>query len=159
MDKYTKPREVVQPKDHEPDQIEQMANITDLAQPSLSDIMAAIQDIRGTIEIKIDSIATEMNLLRADFQKTNDKVTEHKSAIESLQTENRALRKQVIELHRNTKIHKTKLDDLEGRSRQNNIRITGIPEKAEGAAVDLFVEDLILKGLRPHGLSDYFSVE
>ena len=120
MDKYTKPRESHQQKDHESGLSDQVTSNVDSVQPSLTDIMAANQDIGGTIEVKIDSVATEMNL-RTDFRKTNDRVTENKSAIATLQTENRTLEQPVLELHRTVKIHETKLDDLEGRSRWNNI--------------------------------------
>ena len=121
--------------------------------------MSAIQGIRGVLEIKVDSVATEVTLLLADFRKISDQISENKSAITTLQAENQTLKQRVLELQRSTTAHESKLDDLEGRSRRNNIRITGVPEKAEGAAEDLFVEDLVLKGLRPHGLSAFFSVE
>ena len=76
-----------------------------------------------------------------------------------MQLENKELKSQVLELQRMTGNIAEKMDDYEGRLRRNNIRITGVPEKAEGPAVDLFVEDLVTKRLGAGGLSRYFSVE
>ena len=51
------------------------------------------------------------------------------------------------------------LDDYEWRSHRNNVRILGVPEKSEGPSADIFVEELITKGLQPRGLSKFFGVE
>ena len=79
MDKYTTSRELRQQKEQEPEPTEKTPRDSDPVQPSLADIMAAIQDVRGTLEVKIDSIVTEVNLLRADFRKTNESVGKQSS--------------------------------------------------------------------------------
>ncbi|KAJ1098336.1 hypothetical protein NDU88_003451 [Pleurodeles waltl] len=48
-------------------------------EPSLSTIMAAIQDIIGTIEPKLDTVTVDIILLRAVFKKIAEKVTAAKS--------------------------------------------------------------------------------
>lgn len=40
---------------------------------------------------------------------------------------------------------KLKLEDLENRSRQNNIRVIGVPERAEGARPTAFMETFLLE--------------
>ncbi|KAJ1185308.1 hypothetical protein NDU88_002102 [Pleurodeles waltl] len=43
--------------------------------------------------------------------------------------------------------------------RTEQLRIVGVPEKTEGPAVAIFVEDLILQQLQPRGLLNNVSVE
>ena len=157
--KVTKPRETLYVEEGESQRLPDKATSEEIMQPSLADIMTALQGVRTTLETKIDAVSTEITLLRADFHKMRDRVTETEKNIVVLRAENQQLKQQVQGLQRTTTAQGVKLDDLEGRSRRNNIRITGVPEKAEGRSADLFVEDLIKEGLRPHGLSNYFSVE
>ena len=159
LDKYTKPKKnLVDPP------MEVAVSQTGPGQgvsgdPSLADIMTAIRGIQETLEIKMDSISTEVNLLRADFGRMKDRVKDNQGVVASLQSENKDLRRQVQELQRTSDRVAEKMDYIEGRARRNNIRITGVPERAEGPAADLLVEDLVLKGLKARGLSKYFSVE
>ncbi|KAJ1135639.1 hypothetical protein NDU88_002077 [Pleurodeles waltl] len=48
---------------------------TEGTEPSLSDIMAAICDLKGIIDPKLDVVTIDVNLLRADFKKISGKVT------------------------------------------------------------------------------------
>ena len=89
----------------------------------------------------------------------NDKVKENTKDIKALKTDSSTFKKQIYDLQSYTSEIAAKLEDLEGRSRRNNIRIIGVPEKAEGLATDLFVEKLIVEGLHPRGLSKIFSNE
>ncbi|KAJ1140747.1 hypothetical protein NDU88_007085 [Pleurodeles waltl] len=51
------------------------------------------------------------------------------------------------------------LQDAEGRSWQNNVRLLVFPERAEGNATEAFVENWIRDVLQPAGLSRVFVVE
>ena len=123
------------------------------------DVMAALQGIQGTMDNKMDKITSEVSLLRADFRKMNDTIKDNKEAISSLQSENKALKGQVQKLTEFAHMAADKLEDIEGRSRRNNVRIIGIPEKLEGPSVELYVENLILEELKPKGLSKHFTIE
>lgn len=74
-------------------------------------------------------------------------------------TDTSELQKKVEDLQ----VHSAKLEaqlvDYEGRSRRNNVRILGIPEKSEEPAMDLFVEELVMNYLKPTRLSKFFTVE
>lgn len=128
-------------------------------EPSLSSIMSAIQTLGTTLETKIDKVSIEMNLLRADLNKTSDRAKTNETNIEDLQGRTKRLEQQVQQLvhqHRQVSI---KLDDQEGRARRNNIRVVGVPEGREGSSVDLFLEELILNHLQPKRLSKCFTIE
>ncbi|KAJ1162251.1 hypothetical protein NDU88_002719 [Pleurodeles waltl] len=43
-------------------------------EPLLSEIMAAIHDLKGSLEPRLDAVAIDVGLLWADLQKVSDKV-------------------------------------------------------------------------------------
>ena len=157
LDKFTRPKEA--DKGSLPSVQDDQQSLASATEPSLTDIMAAIQGIQVTLEGKMDAISTEVTLLRADFGKMKERIKDNQGAVSTLQSENKELKSQMRELMKTTDKIVDKLDEYEGRMRRNNVRITGVPEKMEGPTVDLFVEDLVSKGLKVKGLSNYFSVE
>ena len=116
-------------------------------------------DVKGVLETKIDTTAIEVNLIRADLKKINTRLQTAEDTIQTLTSQNKELAQQVKHLQRSSETMATRIEDQEGRSRRNNIRITGVPEKMEGPSVELFVEKLIIEGLQPRGLSKMFTVE
>ncbi|KAJ1155517.1 hypothetical protein NDU88_008247 [Pleurodeles waltl] len=58
-----------------------VANLHTADDPSLSAIMAAIQDLKGTIEPKLDAVTEDITLLQTDFKKITEKVTAAESHI------------------------------------------------------------------------------
>ncbi|CAL9707344.1 unnamed protein product [Knipowitschia caucasica] len=59
-----------------------------------------------------------------------------------------AVRDTLLDLINNQRALQSKMSDLEGRSRRNNIRIYGIAEKTEGTSMPAFIESFILNELR-----------
>ncbi|KAJ1135865.1 hypothetical protein NDU88_002294 [Pleurodeles waltl] len=56
-------------------------------EPSRAELLAAIQCSRVALEGKIETVAVEVNLLRADFRNVSDKVKVVEGSIVELQTE------------------------------------------------------------------------
>lgn len=52
-----------------------------------------------------------------------------------------------------------KVDDLEKRSRRNNIRLVGVPEKAEGRDPVVFFESWLATSIGKDSLSPFFAIE
>lgn len=122
---------------------------------TLLDIMGLLQQMQSSM----GAIATDINLIRADMAKFTERIKAVETTTELLTTDTKALKQQVLLLETETQILKSKLDEQEGRSRRNNIRLIGVPEKVGGQALDLFVEELVTKRLQPRGLSKFFSIE
>ncbi|KAJ1101284.1 hypothetical protein NDU88_006356 [Pleurodeles waltl] len=61
------------------------------------------------------------------------------------------LEEQFRSLTKKSSVMDAKLEDQEGRSRRNNVRVVGVPEGMEGPSADLFVEDLVLNKLETTG--------
>ncbi|KAJ1181036.1 hypothetical protein NDU88_006247 [Pleurodeles waltl] len=56
-------------------------------EPSLAELLAAIQGSRVTLEGKIETVAVEVNLLQANLRKVSDKVKVAEGSIVELRTE------------------------------------------------------------------------
>ncbi|KAJ1215353.1 hypothetical protein NDU88_002962 [Pleurodeles waltl] len=66
-------------------------------EPSRAELLTAIQGSRVALEIKTETLAVEVNLLRAYIQKVSDKVKVAEGSIVELPTEVGALRKQMVQ--------------------------------------------------------------
>ncbi|KAL3045290.1 hypothetical protein OYC64_013535 [Pagothenia borchgrevinki] len=86
----------------------------------------------------IQAIETSMN----DFQ---GRITTVESTLADIVQENKQL--------------KLKVDDLENRSRRCNIRITGIPERAEGARPTTFIESFLAEIFGPDAFPRPLTVD
>ncbi|KAJ1153343.1 hypothetical protein NDU88_006104 [Pleurodeles waltl] len=111
------------------------------------------------LEGKIEPVAVQVNLLRADLWKVSDKVKVAEGSIVELQTEVGALRKQMVQANSTVGRLEARLEDPEGRSGRNNVRLLGFLECAEGSAAEAFVKSWIRDVLQPTGLSRVFVVE
>ncbi|KAJ1092772.1 hypothetical protein NDU88_005882 [Pleurodeles waltl] len=67
-------------------------------EPSHAELLAAIQGARVALEGEIETVAVEVNLLRADLRKVSDKVKVAGGTIVDLQTEVGTLRKQMAQV-------------------------------------------------------------
>ncbi|KAJ1108057.1 hypothetical protein NDU88_005441 [Pleurodeles waltl] len=126
-------------------------------EPSLSTIMAAISDLKQTLEPKLDAVTIDVSLVRADFKKLTEKATRAETHIQALKSMSKRLEEHVQLLAKLQKAMEARLEDMKGET--NNIRLVGVPEGAEGPSVDLFQEDLILNELRTKRISTFFSVD
>ncbi|KAJ1108772.1 hypothetical protein NDU88_006142 [Pleurodeles waltl] len=61
----------------------------------LSEMMAAIHDLEGSLEPRLDAVAVDVALLRADLKKVSKKVTTVKTDIAHLQSTSKTLADQV----------------------------------------------------------------
>lgn len=121
--------------------------------------MAAITSGKKLLEAKIDSVSTEVTLIRADMHSMNTRLKEVEIKTGSLVTDTSELQQQMTNLQKYTTKLEEQLDYYGGRSRRNNVPILGVPENADDPATDLFVEDLVTKFLKPVRLSKFFTVQ
>ncbi|KAJ1116503.1 hypothetical protein NDU88_004713 [Pleurodeles waltl] len=122
---------------------------------SRAELLMAIQGSRVVLEGKIEMVADEVNLLQVDLRKVSDKVKVAEGSIAELQTEVGMLQNQIVQATSTV----GRLEGAEGRSRRNNVRLLGFPERAEGSDTESFVENWIRDVLQPTELSRVFLVE
>ncbi|KAJ1165302.1 hypothetical protein NDU88_005730 [Pleurodeles waltl] len=63
-------------------------------EPLLSEIMAAIHDLKGSLEPRLGAVTIDVGLLQADLQKVSDKVSTAETDIVRLQSTSKALEEQ-----------------------------------------------------------------
>ncbi|KAJ1162915.1 hypothetical protein NDU88_003379 [Pleurodeles waltl] len=95
-------------------------------------IMAAIQDVKGTLEPKLNAATVDAALLRVDLKMASKKVTTDELHVNLLQSTTKRLESQVQLLTQQTNTMAAKLDDQKDRARRNNIWVVGVPEGTEG---------------------------
>ncbi|KAJ1209239.1 hypothetical protein NDU88_004617 [Pleurodeles waltl] len=128
-------------------------------EPSRAEVLAAIEDSRVALEGKIETVAVEVNLLKADLRKVLDKVKVAGGSIAEIQSEVGTLQSQVAQATSTVGQLEARLEDAEARSCWNNVRLLGFQERAEGLTVESFVESWIKDVLQPVGLSGVSVVE
>ncbi|KAJ1082891.1 hypothetical protein NDU88_003054 [Pleurodeles waltl] len=69
-----------------------------VAEPSLREIKSAIQDLKGTLEPKLDTVTIDVGLLQAEMEKISEKVTKVEENINGLQATTKQLKEQVAAL-------------------------------------------------------------
>ncbi|KAJ1123564.1 hypothetical protein NDU88_002033 [Pleurodeles waltl] len=99
------------------------------------------QGIPGANIAKIDSMALEVALLHVDLMTVMEWVTNTEGQVSELQLEVNTHKKNVTELQSLVTTLNCWVEDVEGRSRRNNLRFVGIPERAEGQSTKLFSEE------------------
>ncbi|KAJ1113904.1 hypothetical protein NDU88_002144 [Pleurodeles waltl] len=99
--------------------------MTTAEEPSQAKILATIQGSRVALESKIETVAVEVNLLRADLRKVSDKVKVAEGSIVELQTEVVVLHKQMVQATSTVGRLEAQLEDAEGRSQRDSIRLLG----------------------------------
>ncbi|KAJ1112528.1 hypothetical protein NDU88_000791 [Pleurodeles waltl] len=152
MEQYTMPVPLPQRQTQLGGPRDVLSTLVTAEEPSKAELLAAIQCSRVALEGKIETVVVEVNLFRADLRKVFDKVKLAEGSIVELQTEVGALRKQMVQVTSTVRRLEARLEDAEGRSRQNNVRLLGFPEHTEGTTVEGFVESWIKDGLQPVGL-------
>lgn len=116
---------------------------------ALASIASMLEDHRASISTDLKSTIAALELKLKRMQTTINEHGERLTSLEShteLQDQQiQALEERCVALARtNTKL-KAKTADLESRTRQNNIRIVGHPESAEGPRPTSFFADLLVE--------------
>ncbi|KAJ1185767.1 hypothetical protein NDU88_002554 [Pleurodeles waltl] len=115
--------------------------------------------LREALEGTIESVAIEVNLLREDLRKVSGKMRIAEGSIVELELEMGNLWRQVEVVTSKNRTFEAWIEDAEGKSRRNNVRLLDFPERAEGVSTEKFVENWIRSTLQPKGLSSLFTID
>ncbi|KAL2082772.1 hypothetical protein ACEWY4_022590 [Coilia grayii] len=116
-------------------------------------------DICSKIELAIGGVQADIAAVREELTSSvtslHETVNDQGGRLKELETSAAAtcdsmsaMKRTVSELQSQVKVLQTKCEDLENRSRRNNIRLVGIPEDQEGTMVIEFVSNLLQEVLR-----------
>ncbi|KAJ1091260.1 hypothetical protein NDU88_004387 [Pleurodeles waltl] len=90
------------------------SGLLSVEEPLRAEILTAIQGSRVALEGKIETVAVEVNLLRADLRKVSDKVKVVEGSIVELQAEVGTLRKQMAQAGSTVGRLEARLEDAPG---------------------------------------------
>lgn len=122
-------------------------------------IMAAIAACQTALMTKIDDLQTDITRLRYDMDKVRDRTTEAERRLGEVEDSAHATSTTVSVLQQQVETLQARAEDAENRSRRNNVRLIGLPERAEGSHPELFAEQLLREVLSPLTLSTCFVIE
>lgn len=128
-------------------------------EPSLKQIMAAIQACQSTLTEHIDGLRVDLSFLKQDMQSVKERTTEAEQRISDLEDVVRPLEGSVQSAQKDLAAHTDKLGDMEDRLRRNNIRLVGFPEGAEGRQVEDFLEQWLKDNMDAATFSRLFAIE
>lgn len=101
--------------------------------PSTSDIMKAILSFKQDFHTEMDGMLAEINTVQFDVKQCSGRISEAEQRISTAEDTINRLEAVVDKLEKKAKLLANKVDDLECRSRRNNVRVLGIPEGEEGS--------------------------
>ncbi|KAJ1143555.1 hypothetical protein NDU88_009863 [Pleurodeles waltl] len=123
--------------------------------PSEMSVRAMFMELKTSlagIDAKLDHVTERLDRIRA-------RVDDHDARFETLETRTSDIedarsgdREQIAQMERLMEVIRNKNEDLEARSRRNNIRIVGLPETTDMSRMEDFVENM-LQELFPGELS------
>lgn len=98
---------------------------TSNANLSNGDIVRPIEAMENRVSSKIDGVLEAVKEVKEKLKEAEERISSAEDDMEKIHSHTNALETQV-------KAFQNKVDDLECRSRRNNLRIVGLPEKEEG---------------------------
>lgn len=122
-------------------------------------LMVAIQASSAGLTGKMEEIKTDIGLIRQDMQSIRDRMAEVENRISHLEDTVINIPKMIATVEKQIGTWQQKTDDFENRMRHNNIRIIGLPEKAEGFNPGDFIEKWLINILPDMEVSKAFAVE
>ncbi|KAJ1138823.1 hypothetical protein NDU88_005204 [Pleurodeles waltl] len=131
MEQHITPAQLPQRQTHMGGPGEVWETLATAEELSHAELLPAIEGSRVVLDGKIKAVAVEVNLLQTDLRKVSDKVKVVERSIVDLEMEVSTLRKQMAQVTSPVGMLKARLEDSEGRSRRNNVRLLGFLESAK----------------------------
>lgn len=129
------------------------------ANEALATTLKAIHQSLRQIDSKIDNLTHRVDCMSNKLEKHGERLDEAEDRIQSVEDESRATTSTCAKLEKTMDAMARKAEDLEARSRRNNIRIAGIPESTNTGKMELYVERLLQELFGADQFSSVFIVE
>lgn len=120
----------------------------------LREVKTSLMDMHG----KLDSIVARLDQVSRKVDRHDLRITNLETRVSDYDDNHTALSSQLTTMNKEMELIRTRNEDLEARSRRNNIRVTGIPESTNMGPIERYMEEL-LRDLFGTDLSPMFLVE
>lgn len=111
--------------------------------PDSTAILSAIQTMNNSMNDRFNSLEATLTQLQSALSEITSRITDLEGVSADHESRISDLEGSLQEILATNKALRAKLDDLEGRSRRQNIKIVGLPENVEAGHPTEFVEKLI----------------
>lgn len=135
------------------------AAVASHSEPSMQDILHAIETSREAVETKIDALREDLGLLRADHRKLVQRVTTVETDVGDMKPTMITATRTLTSIEKRVHVLEQRAEDAENRARRYNIRVTGLPEKIEGTNMLGYLETWLRTEVADDGLSTFFTLE
>lgn len=135
---------------------------TEHSEPSLHDILTAVHTYGSSLtelSIEVKSMKEGILHIRQDMQKIRERATALEGRVSTLEDDIPPLAQEIHITSAKATETVNRVEDMENRLRRSNIRIVGIPEKAEGKNPTDFIETWLADTFGRNNLTPFFSVE
>lgn len=126
-----------------------------------SEIKSMFQDLKTSlqgIDKKMDDLAARMDGLTRRMDKQDGRMDVMETRVTETEESHTAIDRKIRGMDKVLTLIQQKNEDLEARSRRNNVRITGVAETTNIAKMEVYVETMMSE-LFGSGLSQMFLVE
>uniref|UniRef100_A0A803JHA1 L1 transposable element RRM domain-containing protein n=1 Tax=Xenopus tropicalis TaxID=8364 RepID=A0A803JHA1_XENTR len=131
--------------------------------PTSADLMSAIlqcqTSLTSTFTSKIEELKIDLSLIKQDMQNIRERTGALEERVGGVEDRTANLPQQLNEVKLQLQTVMDRIDDLENRQRRSNIRVLGLPERAEGAQPEPFAEKWLTELLGQDVFSSQFVVE
>ncbi len=140
------------------DAVEQVGKLSDSEQceangnDSTSSILSAIQSLRDDMTKQSSDMLEAISGFKTELMSHSKRIGEAEDRISQTEEDVTRLWQKAKKLEQTVETLTNKIQDLEDRGRRSNLRMVGLPEKAEGSDTCAFLEDWL-----PKVLTDCFS--
>lgn len=128
-------------------QDEQHASNSPLTLADMEKLLKAMEDRI------ITKLSDQLSADHATIERHDQTIQGMETSLNDMETRLTTLESTCLALSKENQSLRLKTDDLENRSRRNNIRITGVPERAEGGQPTAFMEALLKETFGVHSFS------
>lgn len=103
--------------------------------------LADMEKLLNSMEDRIiTKLSAQLSADRATIDRHDQTIQQMETSLNDMESRLLTLEATCATLSKDNEALKLKTDDLENRSRRNNIRVTGLPEKVEGSQPTVFME-------------------
>lgn len=135
---------------------------TDSAEPTLADVLHAVNKCNAALSsltVQFTDLKGDITHIKRDIQKAAERATRMENRISELEDHLAPVQRDSRRNNQAIAALMAKTDDLENRSRRNNVRLVGVPEKVEGANPTAYFESWILSTFGKETLTPLYAIE
>lgn len=132
------------------------------AEPTLKDVLCAVNSCKASLSelcTQLTGLKDELITVSQELQSTISRTTTLEERVSQAEDDLNPLKQELKALKMQIDLHNAKFEEMENRSRRNNVRVVGLPERCEGSHPEEFFENWLRGIFGAETFSHLFSIE